>query len=187
MKARSALKFAMIGLALIPSCVIYATHRSRDEESLEDFEFDGIQIDISDPAKSSSRTTAVRRIEHFNRGENVGPFSDAVRAGDFIFLSGEIPRDPESGEVVRGDIAAATRRVIDNVKQTLEQQGLDLADLVMVTVYLKDMGNYAGMNAAYSEYFERGQAPARATVQVSRLALDADMELAAVAYRGRSR
>jgi 2-iminobutanoate/2-iminopropanoate deaminase len=163
-------------LVLAPGCVIYATHspKKNPHAAVDD---DGIVVYDDGKAERTD-------LERVNRRKNIGPFSDAVAAGSFLFLSGEIPRDNETGEIVRGDIAAATRKVMQNIGQTLKSKGLGYGDIAMVTIYLKDLSNYDAMNQAYSEFFESGRAPARATVQVSRLALDADMEVAVVAYRG---
>jgi 2-iminobutanoate/2-iminopropanoate deaminase len=175
MKAMSVRSLALLALvAAVPGCVIYSRDGPRDPEEIE-----GLHIRVGEPRWSRSPITRI------NERKSVGPFSDAVGAGEFLFLSGEIPRDPETGEVVRGDIARATRQVFQNISKTLHSQGLGLDDVVMVTVYLKSMDDYQAMNEAYAALFARGRAPARATVQVARLALDADMEIAAVAYRGR--
>lgn len=165
-------------LALAPGCVIYASHSGKKSHaaSVDDDE-DGVFVFGDRKEERSS-------LDRVNLKKNVGPFSDAVAAGPFVFVSGEIPRDAATGEIVRGDIAAATRKVMENVGQTLKAKGLGYGDIAMVTIYLKDLSNYDAMNQAYSEFFEKGRAPARATVQVSRLALDADMEVAVVAYRG---
>ncbi|MBI3843320.1 MAG: RidA family protein [Planctomycetes bacterium] len=163
-------------LALVPSCVIYTSRRAQDSGVESSDEDDGIRIHIGGKSEKSG-------LDRVNQQKNIGPFSDAVGAGGFLFLSGVIPRDNASGEVVRGDVAAATRKVMENIGQTLKTKGLGYDDIVMVTIYLRDLSDYDVVNQTYAEFFQKGRTPARATVQVSRLALDADMEIAVVAYR----
>lgn len=92
-----------------------------------------------------------------------GPYSQAVKAGGFVFVAGQIPLTPE-GEFVTGDIRAQTRRVLENIKAILESAGSSLKQVVKVTVYLADMGDFPAMNEVYAEYFPT-EPPARATVQ----------------------
>jgi len=110
----------------------------------------------------------------------IGPYSQAIRAGNFIFLSGQIPIDPANGERVGGDIKEKTRRVLENLKGVLESQGLDMQGVVKVTIFLKDMGNFNSMNEVYATYFPSSP-PARSTVEVSRLPKDVDLEIEAIA------
>lgn len=110
----------------------------------------------------------------------IGPYSQAIRAGNFIFLSGQIPIDPANGELVGGDIKEKTRRVLENLKGVLESQGLDMQGVVKVTIFLKDMGNFNSMNEVYATYFPSFP-PARSTVEVSRLPKDVDLEIEAIA------
>lgn len=114
-----------------------------------------------------------------------GPYSPAVIAGEWIFVAGQIPVDPGSGEVVRGSVAEQTHRVLRNLRLVLEAAGADLADVVRTTVYLRDLGDFAAMNAVYAEYFPAAP-PARTTIGVADLPLGVDVEIDAVAYRGES-
>jgi 2-iminobutanoate/2-iminopropanoate deaminase len=111
----------------------------------------------------------------------IGPYSQAIRAGEFLFLSGQLPIEPGTGEAVRGDIKQQTRRVLENLKGILESQGLEMKDVVKVTVFLKDMGNFSLMNEVYATYFTVSP-PARSTVEISRIAKDVDVEIEAVAF-----
>ncbi len=113
----------------------------------------------------------------------IGPYSQAVRAGAFLFCSGQIPMEPESGEMVSGDIAAETRRVLENLKAVVEAAGGSLRDVVKVTVYLADLADFADMNAVYEEYFGEAK-PARATIQAAALPRGARIEADCVAYLG---
>ena len=110
----------------------------------------------------------------------IGPYSQAIQAGDFLFLSGQLPLEPESGEMVKGDIRQQTKRVLENSKGVLESQNLGLEDVVKITVFLKDMGNFSQMNEVYATYFPTSP-PARSTVEISGLARDAGIEIEAIA------
>ncbi len=110
----------------------------------------------------------------------IGPYSQAVRTGSLLFVSGQIPLDPVSGELLGGDIRAQTRQVVKNLAAILEAAGSGLDRVVKTTVYLRDLGEFAGMNEVYAEFFAR-QAPARATVEVARLPRDASVEIEVVA------
>jgi 2-iminobutanoate/2-iminopropanoate deaminase len=114
----------------------------------------------------------------------IGPYSPAVRAGQLLFVSGQIPIDPATGNIVDGDIAAQTRRVLDNVGALLTAGGRSFADVVRTTIFLADMNDFAAVNTVYGNYFT-APFPARATVQVARLPKDARVEIDAIAtYEG---
>ncbi|HPA16496.1 MAG TPA: RidA family protein [Verrucomicrobiae bacterium] len=123
-----------------------------------------------------------RAIESAGAPKAVGPYSQGIVTGDFVFLSGQIPIDPSTGKLVDGDIAAQTRRVLDNVAAVLGDEGLGFGDVVKTTVFLKDLGDFATMNAIYSEFFG-GWRPARSTVGVAALPLGARVEIEVVAWR----
>jgi 2-iminobutanoate/2-iminopropanoate deaminase len=106
-----------------------------------------------------------------NAPKAIGPYSQAVRAGQFLFASGQIPLDPATGAVVEGDISAQTRRVMENLGAVLASAGLSFAHVVRTTVFLADMGEFAAVNEVYGKYFSEPY-PARATVQVARLPRD---------------
>ncbi len=110
----------------------------------------------------------------------IGPYSQAVKAGGLVFLSGQIALDPATGQLVGGDVCAQTRRVIENLKAVLEAAGSSLDKVVKTTVFLKDMNDFAAMNEVYGQYFASG-APARATVQAARLPKDVSVEIDAIA------
>ena len=110
----------------------------------------------------------------------IGPYSQAVRAGSLVFVSGQIPVDPLTGEVVKGDIRAQTRRVLENLKGVLEAAGSSLEKVVKTTVFLANMGDYGAVNEVYAEFFS-GSRPARATVEVARLPKDVGVEIEAIA------
>jgi len=110
----------------------------------------------------------------------IGPYSAGVRAGNLLFLSGSIPLDPATGQVVPGDIAAQATRAMENVKALLTAAGADFANVVKTTVFLADMNEFAAMNEVYAKYFV-APFPARSTVQVARLPRDVRVEIEVVA------
>jgi 2-iminobutanoate/2-iminopropanoate deaminase len=110
----------------------------------------------------------------------IGPYSQAVRAGSLLFVSGQIPLDPKTGALVGGDIAAQTHRVFQNIAAILDAAGTSLDRVVRVGVFLADMNDFAAMNEVYGTYFT-SPAPARATIQAARLPKDARVEIEVVA------
>ncbi len=115
----------------------------------------------------------------------VGPYSQAIRAGDLLFVSGQIPIDPTTGALVSDDLEQQVRRVMDNIKAILEADGLSLDDVVKVTAYLTDPNRFQDFNRVYSEYF-KGPYPARTTVFVTRLPAGAQVEIEVIALRHRA-
>ncbi len=113
----------------------------------------------------------------------IGPYSQAVVSNGFAFLSGQIPLDPATGQLIEGDVAAQTARVLENLKAVLEACGSSLTRVVKTTVFLKDMGEFTQMNAVYSEYFPENP-PARATVEAARLPRDVRVEIDCIAAVG---
>src|ERR1035437_3844813 len=101
----------------------------------------------------------------------IGPYSQAVWAGDFLFCAGQIPLDPTTGNLIAAGIAEQTTRVLENIQGVLQSQGLDFGNVVKVTVFLSDMNNFIAMNEVYAKYFTK-EPPARSTVQVARLPKD---------------
>jgi 2-iminobutanoate/2-iminopropanoate deaminase len=112
----------------------------------------------------------------------IGPYSQAVCAGDYIFCAGQIPLDPATGNMVAGGIIEQTTRVLENINGLLRSQGLSLSNVVKTTVFLSDMDNFAAMNEVYGKYFIK-DFPARSTVQVARLPKDALVEIEVLACR----
>jgi reactive intermediate/imine deaminase len=109
----------------------------------------------------------------------IGPYSQAVRRGGTVFLSGQIPLDPATGQLVDGDIAAHTRRVFDNLAAVCRAAGGSLDDVVRIGIYLTDLGDFAAVNAVMAEYFTAPY-PARSTIQVSALPRGAQVEVDAI-------
>ncbi len=113
----------------------------------------------------------------------IGPYSQAVRVGDMLFTSGQIPTDPKTGNFVPGGIKEQTTQVLENLKAILAQAGIDLIHVVKTTVFLKDMKDFAAMNEVYATYLapEGAVPPARSTVQVAALPKDALVEIEVIA------
>jgi 2-iminobutanoate/2-iminopropanoate deaminase len=110
----------------------------------------------------------------------IGPYSQAIRHGGFVFLSGQIPLDPKTGELIKGDVGAQTERVIQNLAAVLEAAGCKFRDVVKTTIYLADMNDFQAVNSIYAMAFTE-PFPARATVQVAALPRGARVEIDAIA------
>ena len=113
----------------------------------------------------------------------IGPYSQGIRAGSLLFVSGQVPIDPATGQIIDGDIAAQTHRVFQNIGEILKAGGASFDHVVRTTVFLADMNDFAAMNDVYATYFT-SPAPARATVEVSRLPKDARVEIDVIASFG---
>lgn len=125
----------------------------------------------------------IEKIETAGAPKAIGPYSQAVRAGDYLFFSGQIPLDPRSGEVVSGGIERQTEQVMANLGAVLQAAGLEFSQVVKTTIYLQDLGDFAAVNAIYGRFFP-GIAPARATVQVAGLPKGVGVEIEGIAYGG---
>ena len=127
------------------------------------------------------RSAIVKKvIQTIKAPKAIGPYSQAIAANGFIFCSGQIPADAETGQLSTGTIEEQTRLVFKNIGAVLEAAGSSYADIVKATVFLQDMNDFTRMNAAYSEFFETSY-PARSTVQVARLPRDAKVEIEVIA------
>jgi 2-iminobutanoate/2-iminopropanoate deaminase len=113
----------------------------------------------------------------------IGPYSQAVEAGGFVFVSGQIPIDHKTGNVVQADIKAQTRLVLENARAILASSGCNLASVVKTTIYLKNMADFSAVNEVYGGYFLSDH-PARATVEVARLPKDVGIEMDFIAWKG---
>ena len=110
----------------------------------------------------------------------IGPYSQAVRSGRFLFCSGQIPLDPKSGQIVTGDIATQTRRVLDNIASILRAEGMTFDSIVKTTIFLTTLDDFQTVNETYGSYFKQDP-PARSTVQVSALPRGANVEIEVIA------
>ena len=111
----------------------------------------------------------------------IGPYSSALKMGNLIFTSGQIPIDPKTGKMIEGDIEVQARRALDNLKAVLEPYSIGLENVVKTTIFLKEMNNFARVNKVYVGYFKE-KFPARSCIEVSRLPKDAEIEIEAVAF-----
>ena len=110
----------------------------------------------------------------------IGPYSQGVKANGFVFISGQIAIDPASGQIIAGDVAAQTERVLKNLEAILKAAGTGLEKVVRTTVFLKNMGDFAAMNEVYGRFWKSAP-PARSTVEVARLPRDVAVEIAIIA------
>jgi 2-iminobutanoate/2-iminopropanoate deaminase len=110
----------------------------------------------------------------------IGPYSQAINVGNLLFTSGQIPLNPETGEMVSGDVKEAARQCLENLKAILEEAGTNLDNVVKTVVFLKDMNDFVAVNEVYGSYFT-GKMPARSAVQVAKLPKDAQVEIEAIA------
>ncbi len=122
-------------------------------------------------------------IKTANAPQAIGPYSQAVEAGGFVFVSGQIPIDPKTGNVVQADFTSQARLIMENAKAILTASGCGMGNVVKATIYLKDMADFGAMNEMFGGYFP-ADPPARATVEVSRLPKDVALEIDFVAWKG---
>ena len=111
----------------------------------------------------------------------IGPYSTALKIGDLVFASGQIPIDPSTGNIIDGDISSQTKQVLQNLKAVLKPYAIDFTNIVKTTIFLEDMNNFSTVNEIYSQFFT-GKYPARSCIEVSRLPMDAQIEIEAIAY-----
>ena len=122
-----------------------------------------------------------KQIVHTNNApQPVGTYSQAVKVGNLLFVSGQLPINPDSGELVTGNFKDRTRQVLNNLKNIIEAAGSNMNKVVKTNVYLTDLSNFAEVNEVYSEFFS-SDPPARAAIQVSKLPLDTDIEIESIA------
>jgi len=122
----------------------------------------------------------LREVKTERAPKAVGPYSQAVAAGGFVFVSGQIPIEPNSGELVKGSFSEQAERVFENLKAVVEAAGASLKDVVKVTLYITDISRFAEVNEVYARYFDGDVLPARACVEVSALPKEVDVEADAI-------
>jgi 2-iminobutanoate/2-iminopropanoate deaminase len=113
----------------------------------------------------------------------IGPYSQGIMVGNMLFISGQIPVDPASGQIVSGDIREQTRQVMKNVSAILNEAGMTLENVVKTTIFLKDMNKFSDVNEVYKSFFNEGDYPARSTIEVARLPKDVLIEIEAIAIK----
>lgn len=121
------------------------------------------------------------KIETLHAPKAIGPYSQAIRTNQLLFVSGQLPINPENGQLVEADIRIQTQRVLDNLEAILTASGCTFQDVVRVDVFLKDLNDFARLNEEYAKRFQHPSPPARQTIQVARLPLDALVEISCIA------
>jgi len=111
----------------------------------------------------------------------IGPYSQGISVNGFIFVSGQLPINPKTGEMLTGDIKAQTKQIMENIKEICQSQGLSLDNIVKTTIFLKNLNDFADVNEIYGSFF-KDIPPARSTIQVAKLPKDADIEIEAIAF-----
>jgi 2-iminobutanoate/2-iminopropanoate deaminase len=144
----------------------------------------GLALSLISPALAQSVTGASKQvISTPNAPEAIGPYSQAIKAGNMVFLAGQIAIDPKTKQLMKdSSIEDQTRLVLENLKAVLEADGLSMDSIVSTTVFMKDLNEFGKMNEVYGAYFKSAP-PARATVEVARLPRDVKVEIAAIAVR----
>lgn len=125
----------------------------------------------------------MKKIDTKHAPKAIGPYSQAIQAGSFLFISGQLPINPETGKIESHTIQGQTKQVLDNLAAILKEAGCTFADVVKSEVFLKDMNDFKEMNGLYAEHFNAEIKPARQAVQVARLPMDALIEISCIAYK----
>ncbi|MBN2331907.1 MAG: RidA family protein [Deltaproteobacteria bacterium] len=126
----------------------------------------------------------ISRIATSSAPQAIGPYSQGIRAGDFLFLAGQIPMDPAGGRLVAGGIQEQTRQVLENLQAVLKAAGAGLSQVVKTEVFLQSMEDFAAMNEVYGSYFTTDPQPARQAIEAARLPKGALVEISCIAYLG---
>lgn len=122
----------------------------------------------------------MRQIHTDNVAPSTAPLSQAIESGDFLFVSGQVPRDPETNTLVTGDMREQTSQCLENISSILEEAGASIDDVVKATVYVTDLSEFDAMNDVYTEYMSE-PLPARTAIEISKLAVDVDIEIEVIA------
>lgn len=125
--------------------------------------------------------THLKKVDTSHAPKAIGPYSQAVISDKYVFLSGQIPLDPKTGKIVDSDITAQTKRVLDNLESILKASGCTFENVIRCDVFLKDLNDFAIVNEEYKKRFNQPVPPARQTIQVARLPLDALIEISCIA------
>ena len=132
---------------------------------------------------NKNETDMKRIINTSNAPKPIGPYNQAVISGDLMFISGQVAFDPNTDELVLDDIQSETKQVMENLKSILEEANLSFNNVVKTTIFLSDMNDFQQVNEVYGSYFSNNQAPARETVEVSRLPKDVNVEISMIAQK----
>jgi len=156
---KKALKFFSICLAIFLIAIAYNAFNNKNETDMK------------------------RIVNTSNAPKPIGPYNQAVISGDLIFISGQVAFDPNTDELVLDDIQKETKQVMENLKSILEEANLSFDNVVKTTIFLSDMNDFQQVNEVYGSYFSNDQAPARETVEVSRLPKDVNVEISMIASK----
>ena len=129
-------------------------------------------------------TKDIRFIDTEHAPKAIGPYSQAIAAGPYLFISGQIPIDPRVGKITTSTIEEQTKQVLNNIQAILAAENLSIIDVVKTDVFLKDLEDFSEMNAVYAECFSHATKPARVTIQAAKLPMDCRVEISCIAYRG---
>ena len=132
---------------------------------------------------NKNKTDMKRIINTSNAPKPIGPYNQAVISGDLMFISGQVAFDPNTDELVLDDIQSETKQVMENLKSILEEANLSFNNVVKTTIFLSDMNDFQQVNEVYGSYFSNNQAPARETIEVSRLPKDVNVEISMIAQK----
>ncbi len=132
---------------------------------------------------NKNKTDMKRIVNTSNAPKPIGPYNQAVISGDLMFISGQVAFDPNTDELVLDDIQSETKQVMENLKSILEEANLSFDNVVKTTIFLSNMNDFQQVNEVYGAYFSNDQAPARETVEVSRLPKDVNVEISMIAYK----
>jgi len=143
--------------------------------------YQNIRATAREEVKALFDSLTVRRF--FSGQMTIGPFSAAVRQGDFLFISGQIALLADSLTLLRGSIEQETRQVMENLGGALRNAGYEYRDVISTTIFLKDLNDYEKINAVYAAYFQEGSYPARTVVEVSRMPMNARVSISAIAFK----
>ena len=132
---------------------------------------------------NKNKTDMKRIVNTSNAPKPIGPYNQAVISGDLMFISGQVAFDPNTDELVLDDIQSETKQVMKNLKSILEEANLSFDNVVKTTIFLSNMNDFQQVNEVYGSYFSNDQAPARETVEVSRLPKDVNVEISMIAYK----
>ena len=156
---KKALNFFYVGLAIFFIALAYNTFNNKNKTDMK------------------------RIVNTSNAPKPIGPYNQAVISGDLMFISGQVAFDPNTDELVLDDIQSETKQVMENLKSILEEANLSFDNVVKTTIFLSDMNDFQQVNEVYGSYFSNDQAPARETVEVSRLPKDVNVEISMIAYK----
>ena len=156
---KKALNFFYVGLAIFFIALAYNTFNNKNKTDMK------------------------RIVNTSNAPKPIGPYNQAVISGDLMFISGQVAFDPNTDELVLDDIQSETKQVMENLKSILEEANLSFDNVVKTTIFLSNMNDFQQVNEVYGSYFSNDQAPARETVEVSRLPKDVNVEISMIAYK----